>query len=108
MTTWMAAAMSVLTVPLLLFPSIASAAEPPARRGITVSGDAEVKVVPDQVILTLAVETLDKDLLLAKKQNDDRVKKVLAVATQFKIEPKHADRTDPHRPALPQQFRQDV
>lgn len=65
-----------------------SKSEAPPRE-ITVSGDAEIKVVPDQVILTVAVETLDKDLLTAKQQNDDRVKKVLAVTTQFKIEPKH-------------------
>lgn len=72
----------------LLVPALASADILP-RRGISVTGDAEMKVAPDQVILTLAVETLDKDLLLAKKQNDDRVKKVLAVTSQFKIESKH-------------------
>ena len=73
---------------LFVVPALALA-DAPLRRGITVGGDAEIKVVPDQVILTIAVETLDKDLLLAKKQNDERVKKVLAVATQFKVEPKH-------------------
>ena len=71
-----------------LFPALASADILP-RRSISVTGDAEMKVAPDQVILTLAVETLDKDLLLAKKQNDERVKKVLAVTSQFKIESKH-------------------
>ena len=61
----------------------------PVPREIVVSGEAELKVVPDQVILTVAVETLDKELLVAKQQNDDRVKKVLAVTQQFKIEPRH-------------------
>ena len=61
----------------------------PVPREIVVSGEAEVKVVPDQVILTVAVETLDRELLVAKQQNDERVKKVLAVTQQFKIEPKH-------------------
>lgn len=79
---------SRLALLAVLVPTLSFADTAP-RRGITVSGEAEVKVVPDQVILTLAVETLDKDLLLSKKQNDDRVKKVLAVASQFKIEPKH-------------------
>lgn len=59
------------------------------RRSITVNGDAEVKVAPDQVILSLAVESSDKDLLTAKRQNDERVKKVLAVTQQFKIDSKH-------------------
>ena len=40
-------------------------------RTITVSGDAEVRVVPDEVILTLGVETWDKDLDAAKEENDD-------------------------------------
>ena len=57
-------------------------------RLITVTGEAEVRVPPDEVVLTLGVETWDKDLGIAKKQNDERVKKVLALAKQYKIEPK--------------------
>ncbi len=74
---------------LLLCLVAATAHAETTPREITVSGDAEIKVVPDQVILTIAVETLDKDLLSAKQQNDERVKKVLAVTQQFKIDPKH-------------------
>ncbi|MEJ2211004.1 MAG: SIMPL domain-containing protein [Anaerolineae bacterium] len=33
-----------------------------APRTVTVTGEAEVRVVPDEVILTLGVETWDKDL----------------------------------------------
>jgi uncharacterized protein YggE len=66
----------------------AEKSESPPRQ-ILVTGDAEIKVVPDQVILSVAVETLDKDLLVAKQQNDDRVKRVLAVMQQFKVDPKH-------------------
>jgi uncharacterized protein len=51
-----------------------------SERTINVNGNAEVKVAPDEVILTLGVESLDKDLQRAKKENDDRVKKVLAAA----------------------------
>jgi uncharacterized protein YggE len=40
------------------------------------------------VVLTLGVETWDKDLDIAKKQNDARVEKILALAKQYKIEPK--------------------
>jgi uncharacterized protein YggE len=58
-------------------------------REIVVGGDAEIKVVPDQVILTMAVDTVDKDLIAAKQQNDERVRKILAVTQQFKIEPRH-------------------
>ena len=58
-------------------------------RFITVTGDAEVRVVPDEVILTLGVETWDKDLEVAKSQNDERVRRVLALARDYEIEPKH-------------------
>jgi uncharacterized protein YggE len=64
-------------------------AELPAARSVSVTGDAEIKVPPDQVILTLAVETVDKDLMTAKQSNDERAKRVLAVTQQFHIEPKH-------------------
>lgn len=58
-------------------------------RLITVSGEAEVKVIPDEVILTMSVETWNQDLGSAKNQNDDRVKNVLSLAKEFKLEPKH-------------------
>jgi uncharacterized protein len=67
----------------------ARAVEAPPPRQITVTGEAEVKVAPDQVLLTLAVETSDKDLVAAQRQNDERVKRVLALAAQFKIDPRH-------------------
>ncbi len=49
-------------------------------RLITVTGEAEVNVVPDQVILTLGVETSNRQLRLAKSANDEIVKQVLAAA----------------------------
>lgn len=58
-------------------------------RLITVTGDADVKVPPDEVIITLGVETWDEDLDVAKGLNDTRVKDVLAIAQDFKIESKH-------------------
>jgi uncharacterized protein YggE len=80
---------------VLAFALPAWAVNPPEQPGaaetrlITVTGDAEVRVVPDEVILTLGVETWDKDLAVAKSQNDERVKKVLALAEDFGIEPKY-------------------
>jgi uncharacterized protein YggE len=56
---------------------------------ITVTGDADVKVVPDEVILILGVETWDKNLSIAKNQNDERAKKVLAFAKKMGVEEKH-------------------
>lgn len=58
-------------------------------RLITVTGDAEVRVVPDEVILTLGVETWDKDLVTAKHQNDAIVNNALGLAADYDIDPQH-------------------
>lgn len=58
-------------------------------RLITVSGEAEVRVVPDEVILTLGVETWHKNLDVAKRQNDEIVAKVLALVADHGIQPQH-------------------
>ncbi len=54
-------------------------------RLITVSGEAQVNVVPDEVTLTLGVETSDKQLRTAKSLNDERVKRVMAAAEKLGI-----------------------
>ena len=71
----------------LSFPVRAQVQQDP--RLITVSGDAEVRVIPDEVILTFGVETWDKTITIAKKQNDDRVQRILAVARKYRVEPEH-------------------
>ncbi len=57
-------------------------------RSISVSGEAEVRVVPDEVILTLGVETSNMDLEEAKAENDQRVAAVLDLTERYGIEPK--------------------
>ncbi|MCG3145694.1 MAG: 26 kDa periplasmic immunogenic protein [Gammaproteobacteria bacterium] len=72
---------------LLLFFTIAATAQttsnPPL---ITVSGEAAVKVTPDEVVFRLEVENVDKDLIAAKNLNDERVKAVLALARSYQID----------------------
>jgi uncharacterized protein YggE len=63
--------------------------ESEAIGNISVTGDAMVKVVPDEVILTLGVETRHEELAVAKRHNDERVQRVIAVARQLGIEEKH-------------------
>jgi uncharacterized protein YggE len=58
---------------------------PPSSRIITVTGDAEVNVAPDEAVMTWAVETFNKDSLSAKKQNDTAVKKVLEVTARNSV-----------------------
>jgi uncharacterized protein YggE len=79
----------VLLILLFLFTACGGPRDTGAPRLITVIGDAEVRVAPDEAIVTLGVETWDKDLGVAKRQNDERVKKILALAKKYKIDPKN-------------------
>jgi uncharacterized protein YggE len=58
-------------------------------RLVTVAGEAEVRVVPDEVVLTLGIETSDNQLAKAKNLNDAIVRKVLALASEYGITPEH-------------------
>ncbi|HRE46377.1 MAG TPA: SIMPL domain-containing protein [Aggregatilineales bacterium] len=81
----------VVLAALSLFPS-ARVGEALAQGGtfdepgvITVTGSAEIRVVPDEVVLTLGVESFAKDLKLATLDNDTRVAAVLKLAETFVI-----------------------
>jgi len=56
---------------------------------ISVSGEAEIRVVPDEVLLSLGVETFDKVLRAAKSQNDERIRKTIAMAKSLAVRPEH-------------------
>jgi uncharacterized protein YggE len=55
---------------------------------IQVSGEAEVKVVPDEVRLTIGVETKHPDLGVAQRRNDRRTKDLIKIAENFGIQSK--------------------
>ena len=57
----------------------------PDRPLITVSGQAEVRVPPDEVVFTLSVESVDKDMLIAKNKTDASVREVLAIARRNNV-----------------------
>jgi uncharacterized protein YggE len=73
--------------PLAPAPSGAPASAQSQARTITVTGDAEVRVVPDEVVLTLGVESWDIDLDTAKRKNDDVIKSAMDVARQRGVSP---------------------
>jgi uncharacterized protein len=54
-------------------------------RTITVFGDADVKVVPDKVVITVGVVASDMDILKARKKNDDCAINVYSVAKKHNI-----------------------
>ena len=74
-----------LIIATLLLTVTAFAQDEKDRPLITVSGQAEVRVPPDEIVFTLSVESVDKDMLAAKKKTDDSVKQVLALARKNNV-----------------------
>jgi uncharacterized protein YggE len=62
----------------LLILALAALPLTPAFPQISVSGSAEVKVVPDEIRLSVGVETRDQNLDVARRQNDERIASALA------------------------------
>lgn len=52
---------------------------------ITVTGQAEILVVPDEVDFALRVDTMDKGLSAAMEKNDEIVKTLFALARKYQI-----------------------
>jgi uncharacterized protein YggE len=79
---------SILLLAMLLMFSFATfaqnAIEPPL---ITVTGQAEVRVPPDEVVFTLVIESVEKDMLVANEKTDVSVKHLLSIARKNNIKP---------------------
>ena len=58
-------------------------------RTVTVSGEAELRVVPDEVVMTFGVETHDLELTTSRMQNDERVGRIFTALAAADIEKKH-------------------
>lgn len=52
---------------------------------ITVSGQAEMMVVPDEAVFKMSAVTVDKNLLNAQARNDEIVRKVLALGRKYQV-----------------------
>jgi uncharacterized protein YggE len=74
--------LALISIMLFSFTAVGLAQDP---RTICVTGEAEVRVVPDEVVLSLGVESNDIILENAVKQNDERTRKVMAAITEFNI-----------------------
>ncbi len=67
----------------------ASAQDPCTRpRLISVTGTAEINLPPDEVTLTMGIDTRDKDLAVAKSKHDARSRKVISLAGSVGVEAK--------------------
>lgn len=73
---------------LLSFMLMAAWAAEAQQREITVTGEGQVRVVPDEVIITAGVETRNAKLALATKENDDKIKSVFTALKPLGLDPK--------------------
>jgi uncharacterized protein len=72
---------------LLFYALPALAAELPPRL-VTVTGEGEVSVVPDEALVNLTVESFDADLSKAKQSNDKAIRNVLATVKKYHVDDK--------------------
>ena len=70
---------------LLLSAFPAPAQERSELRLITVSGEAEMRVVPDEVFFDLTVQTFHRDLKAAKAQTDERLKALIELTRRYNV-----------------------
>ncbi len=89
-------ALSCTFLSMLFFVAPAVATEcdkdctPPIRRTISVSGDAEVRAVPDQVMISMTAETRGKRLDGAKQENDKTISSLVAhITDKLGLDKKH-------------------
>lgn len=64
---------------LLLAATVTAAQDSPEPRLVTVAGEAEVSVSPDEVVYEVTVQTFSKVLKTAKTQTDEQLKGLVAV-----------------------------
>ena len=79
--------LTFLVATVLVFSVQAFAQKEVDRPLITVTGQAEIMVVPDEVAFNLRVVTMDKNLADAQAKNDQIVKTLLALARKYQIPP---------------------
>jgi uncharacterized protein YggE len=60
-----------------------------AARIISVTGTADIMVIPDEAVFSLAVETTNLDISKAKSENDTKIKKIKDIAKDMNIDPKY-------------------
>jgi uncharacterized protein YggE len=80
--------LAVLAGALLPWSSLPREASQPAGT-ISVAGEAEVRVVPDEAILTLGIETWHHDLSTAKRRSDQRTAQIIDVARKYGLPEKY-------------------
>ena len=74
-----------LIIALLICSFTAQGQNASDRPLITVTGQAEVMAIPDEVVFNLNATTVDKNLLAAQQKTDEVVRNVLELARKYQI-----------------------
>ncbi|MBF6608065.1 MAG: SIMPL domain-containing protein [Flavobacterium sp.] len=74
----------LMMIPVLFF-AFAQGQESRPLPQITVNGEGKVRAVPDQAIISVAVETKGADATTVKKQNDAAVEKVVQFIRRYNL-----------------------
>lgn len=70
---------------LLAAAATAFADDKPEPRLVSVAGEAEVNVAPDEVVFDLTVSTFNRELRVAKSQTDERLKNIIALTKRYGV-----------------------
>ncbi|MFK7768341.1 MAG: SIMPL domain-containing protein [Mariniblastus sp.] len=79
----------LLIIGLILLVQANSKADESKTPTITVTGKAEVRVAPDEAVLTFTIESRETELDAAVKDNDEKIKSVTEFLKGSKVEPKN-------------------
>jgi uncharacterized protein YggE len=74
---------------MAIIAALLSAGSALAQRSITVTGKSEVRFVPDEVVLTLVVETFHENLAKARLLSDNKVTGITGIVRDYGVRPGH-------------------
>jgi uncharacterized protein len=76
---------AIIALVLLSSAVVVSAEEKPERPHVTVAGEAEVNIAPDEVVFDVTLQAFNKELKLAKSQVDERLKGLINIARKHGV-----------------------
>jgi uncharacterized protein YggE len=80
---------TILALGLAVMPFASAFAQYEPKPQISVTGSAEIKVAPDEINISVGVETRDADLNVATRQNDERMARALAFLKSVDVPDKY-------------------
>jgi uncharacterized protein YggE len=85
---------ALLALAAIASTALAQAPAPPTPRSISVTGESSVYVTPDEVVISVGVETSAGSIDAAKKENDQRSRTLLDAIKSVGVEARHIQTAD--------------